>query len=48
MEELIDRIYEAAALPEFWSAVLDELTAAAAIFSFESGASVTKTSGSMR
>jgi DNA-binding CsgD family transcriptional regulator len=28
MEELIDRIYEAAALPEFWPAVLDELTAA--------------------
>jgi hypothetical protein len=32
MEELIDRIYEAAALPEFWPAVLDELTAAGSGF----------------
>jgi DNA-binding CsgD family transcriptional regulator len=32
MEELIDRIYEAAAVPEFWPAVLDELTSAASGF----------------
>jgi DNA-binding CsgD family transcriptional regulator len=32
MEELIDRIYEAAALPEFWPAVLDDLTAAGSGF----------------
>jgi DNA-binding CsgD family transcriptional regulator len=32
MEDLIDRIYEAAAVPEFWPAVLDDLTAAASGF----------------
>jgi hypothetical protein len=40
MEELIDRIYEAAALPEFWPAVLDELTAAGSGF-----ATIMSTSG---
>jgi DNA-binding CsgD family transcriptional regulator len=43
MEELIDRIYEAAALPEFWPAVLDELTAAGSGF-----ATIMSTSGPSR
>src|SRR5215468_264208 len=43
MEELIDRIYEAAALPEFWPAVLDELTAAGLGF-----ATIMSTSGPLR
>lgn len=43
MEELIDRIYEAAALPEFWPAVLDELTAAGSGF-----ATIMSTSGPLR
>jgi DNA-binding CsgD family transcriptional regulator len=43
MEELIDRIYEAAALPEFWPAVLDDLTAAGSGF-----ATIMSTSGPFR